>query len=237
MAPIAIVPAPAFFEPGAPPRLVPLLIVETDIEDLSPDIVPILHQDIDMTRPVRRVARFATPPPPRRAVSVGPGPLPRASSNAPEDHDSGSGSGDDSSSLSSISSDEEDENIRACNDGTAKICKPPGEVGRPNRGGYKLEDALQWDSTRMRSFKSLINKLVDEHLNTGLSFGGQSERRLHLVRDEAVKRLPDLARYDEEWPVTDAVKQRLKYTSSRARQHVHDALAATAQKKGRSHRD
>lgn len=82
---------------------------------------------------------------------------------------------------------------------------------------------------------------------------GQSERRMRLVRDEvclhllaehptthmfvqAIKRLPDLAMYDQEWPLIDAVKQRLKYTSSKARQHAHDAVSLTAQKKARTQR-
>ncbi|KAL1941691.1 hypothetical protein VTO73DRAFT_7130 [Trametes versicolor] len=236
MAPIVTVPVPPFFEPGAPPRLIPHLIVETNIDDISPDMVPLLLQDIDMTKPLRRTVRVATPPPRRRSVSAGPA-RSRASSAAPvESHP---GSDDDSSVLSSVTDEEDsgsDDEQQPGGEGVVKIPKPAGEVGRPNRGGYKLEDALQWNTARMRLFKNLIHKLVDDHLDPTLSMAGQSERRMRLVREEAIKRLPDLAMYDQEWPLIDAVKQRLKYTSSKARQHAHDTVSLTAQKKARTQR-
>lgn len=157
MAPIVSVPAPPFFEPGAPPRLVPHLIVETDIDDISPDMIPILLQDIDMTKPLRRNVRVLTPPPRRRSVSAGPT-RSRASSKAPADNSPGSD--DDSSVLSSVPEDDEDEEESVSDDeellageDVVKIPKPAGEVGRPNRGGYKLEDALQWNTAQMRVFK------------------------------------------------------------------------------------
>ncbi|EIW58369.1 uncharacterized protein TRAVEDRAFT_20395 [Trametes versicolor FP-101664 SS1] len=236
MAPIVTVPVPPFFEPGAPPRLIPHLIVETDIDDISPDMVPLLLQDIDMAKPLRRTVRVATPPPRRRSVSVGPA-RSRASSVAPVENNLGSD--DDSSALSSVTDEDDsgsDDEQQPAGEDVVKIPKPAGEVGRPNRGGYKLEDALQWNTARMRVFKSLIHQLVDEHLDPTLSMAGQSERRMRLVRDEAIKRLPDLAMYDQEWPLIDAVKQRLKYTSSKARQHAHEAVSLTAQKKARMQR-
>ncbi|KAI0677377.1 hypothetical protein C8Q78DRAFT_1065935 [Trametes maxima] len=226
MAPIAA-PAPPFYEPSAPPRVVPLLIVETDIAELSPNIVSTLHQDIDMSQPARWTVRVAALPPPahvaasppprrQRSVSVGPastrlrapskGPELRASSKPPEVQE---------------------------NDDVMKIPKPAGEVGRPNRGGYKLEDALQWSAARMRTFKAVINQLVDKHLDATLSLAGQSESRMRLVRSEAVERLPALEVYEQEWPVVGAVKQRLKYTSSKARQAVQDAVSKIGQPRTR----
>ncbi|KAI0667813.1 hypothetical protein C8Q78DRAFT_1081699 [Trametes maxima] len=262
MAPIAA-PAPPFYEPGAPPRVVPLLIVETDIAELSPNIVSTLHQDIDMSQPARRTVRVAASPPParvaasppprrqrsvsvgpaprrQRSVSVGPastrlrapskGPELRASSKPPEvqevANDDPDSDCDSASALSSIPEDEE-------NDDVMKIPKPAGEVGRPNRGGYKLEDALQWSAARMRTFKAVINQLVDKHLDATLSLAGQSESRMRLVRSEAVERLPALEVYEQEWPVVDAVKQRLKYTSSKARQAVQDAVSKIGQPRTR----
>ncbi|KAI0640380.1 hypothetical protein C8Q79DRAFT_1015329 [Trametes meyenii] len=274
MAPTATASAPPFYEPGAPPCVIPLLIVETDIPELSPDVVPTLHQDIDMSQPVRRTVHVAASPPPhhtrihaspppppariaaspasrhQRSVSVGPastrlrasskGPEPRASSKAPEprasskapeaegvandDPDSDCDSG---SALSSIPEDEDADEQN--HDIVMKIPKPAGEVSCLNRGGYKLEDALQWSAARMRTFKAVINQLVDKHLDATLSIAGQSESRMCLVRAEAVERLPALEMYKQEWLVVDAVKQRLKYTSSKARQAVQDAVAKIGQ--------
>ncbi|KAI0641415.1 hypothetical protein C8Q79DRAFT_919473 [Trametes meyenii] len=230
MAPTATASAPPFYEPGAPPRVIPLLIVETDIPELSPDVVPTLHQDIDMSQPVRRTLRVAASPPPHHTP-----PAPRASSKAPEAegvaNDDPDSDCDGGSALSSIPEDEDADEQN--HDDVMKIPKPAGEVGRPNRGGYKLEDALQWSAARMRTFKAVINQLVDKHLDATLSIAGQSESRMRLVRAEAVERLPALEMYEQEWPVLDAVKQRLKYTSSKARQAVQDAVAKIGQPRTR----
>lgn len=119
------------------------------------------------------------------------------------------GSDDDSSALSSVTDEDDsgsDDEQQPAGEDVVKIPKPAGEVGRPNRGGYKLEDALQWNTARMRVFKvclvsialrtlltfvsqSLIHQLVDEHLDPTLSMAGQSERRMRLVRDEVCPRL------------------------------------------------
>ncbi|KAI0368516.1 hypothetical protein BV20DRAFT_948015 [Pilatotrama ljubarskyi] len=239
-------PVSPFFEVSAPPRPQPLLVVQTDILDLSPDVKPLLHQDIDMSPP-RRIVRVATPPPRaatpsarRRSLSAGPPPSrSRASSRAPEEYESGDGSGGDSLSLTSVSHDDnEDDNIvAAATEDAVKIPKPAGEVGRPNRGGYQLEDALNWSTARMHVFKGVINKLVDQHLDPTLLYAGQLDTKLRLVRKEAVKRLPDLEMYAMEWPVMDAVKMHLKYTSSKAHQHAHDAVSLKTQKmqKQRAH--
>ncbi|KAG2335429.1 hypothetical protein BDR05DRAFT_954080 [Suillus weaverae] len=57
------------------------------------------------------------------------------------------------SSLSSLSSKD------------SKILKPEGEAGRPGRGGYNLEKALNWDVNRFKSLKALTQfpELADYH--------------------------------------------------------------------------
>lgn len=37
--------------------------------------------------------------------------------------------------------------------GSRKIPKPPGEVGRPGRGGYALSRVLSWDKDTLKKFK------------------------------------------------------------------------------------
>lgn len=52
------------------------------------------------------------------------------------------------SSLSSISSKD------------SKILKPEGEAGRPGRGGYNLEKALNWDVDRFKDLKVRLHWLI-----------------------------------------------------------------------------
>ena len=52
-----------------------------------------------------------------------------------------------------------------------------------------------------------------------------------------MKRLPELERYEQEWPVTDAIKLRLKYTSSKARKHAQESVSTSSgRKRSRKHR-
>ena len=43
---------------------------------------------------------------------------------------------------------------------TTKIRKPPGEVGRPGRGGYNLQDALGWEVVSLQNMK--VNTSLDD---------------------------------------------------------------------------
>ena len=50
-------------------------------------------------------------------------------------------------------SDSEDSVVESLDDSEIKIAKPPGEVGRPGRGGYSLEQVLDWPPKCMKAFK------------------------------------------------------------------------------------
>lgn len=148
MAPITTVSVPAFFEPGAPPPPMPLLVIETDIVDLCPDVVPLRHLDIDMVKPMH-IVRVCPPPSSslrHRSASAAPKPQSQDSDVA--------NTSDDESPLSSLSdeSDDDDEDMQLGGD-VIEIPKPAGEVGRPNRGGYKLEGVMECSPGRMVLFK------------------------------------------------------------------------------------
>ncbi|KAI0348985.1 hypothetical protein OH77DRAFT_1507583 [Trametes cingulata] len=106
---------------SAPRRTQPLLVIQTDIPDLSPSFTSLLPQDIDIPN-----------------LLVVPS---RASSMAPDDYDSDGSSGVDLS-LSSVPDDDNDDD----DNGTKPITEDALEIhklaGSPKRGGYKLEDAL-----------------------------------------------------------------------------------------------
>ena len=80
----------------------------------------------------------------QRKVQVAPhthsAPTPESSSDSPASDSSESESSGSSESESSDST-----------DGT--IPKPPGEVGRPGRGGYTLDDALDWNPKAFKKLK------------------------------------------------------------------------------------
>lgn len=81
------------------------------------------------------------------------------------------------------------------------VPKPPGEVGRPSRGGYNLRDALGWDKDEYKlvmvrdffdvdspylfrsSEQKFVNQAVVDHLNIELPMKRQSPSALQKVRE------------------------------------------------------
>ncbi|KAG6376545.1 hypothetical protein JVT61DRAFT_2541 [Boletus reticuloceps] len=114
--------------------------------------------------------------------------------------DSSSDAASDSDTLSTLPDD-------------SKIPKPQGEPGRPGRGGYTLESALDWNHNAY----TITYRLIDEHLDTTKCASAQSPALIKVVCDKAMVAFPDLENYSNVWPVNDMIMMRLKYTSSRAR--------------------
>ncbi|KAF8576076.1 hypothetical protein K439DRAFT_1623128 [Ramaria rubella] len=114
----------------------------------------------------------------------------------------------DESDLSSESEAESD---------SEKIPKPIGEPGRPGRGGYNLEEAINWDMLRFKKLKKCIHRLVANHLDLTKSFANQSTHLLGIVQAAAVNKFPKLENYSGCWPATDLIKMHLKYTSVHSR--------------------
>jgi hypothetical protein len=107
---------------------------------------------------------------------------------------------------------------RACTPGTKddadgepgrKIPKPPGEVGRPGRGGYNLEHAMQWSPenleklkvcrypqlfTLFKNWQQLVHRLVSECLDESQCYSNQKLELINAVCD-AVGQLPFLNSY------------------------------------------
>ncbi|KIO01264.1 hypothetical protein M404DRAFT_28806 [Pisolithus tinctorius Marx 270] len=48
---------------------------------------------------------------------------------------------------------------------TTKIRKPPSEVGHLGRGGYNLEEHLQWSDNEMHKVKRVIHTAVKKYLD------------------------------------------------------------------------
>jgi hypothetical protein len=82
---------------------------------------------------------------------------------------------DKGSPLTSIS--DESDGLESEEDGnvSTKVPKPPGTVGRPQSGGYNLQDKLGWNDTTYQSIlvslinvlRSILKKLTESGAQTG----------------------------------------------------------------------
>jgi hypothetical protein len=138
-----------FFEPGAPPVPLPLLTAQTDLfynshrpstlianEELVSSFTPNSITGAGVVRTQRgTVNRHRANPPYSKSHTI-------TNANDPQDHDDMSS--DDISDIDTDSADESD---------GEKIPKPSGEPGRPGRGGYNLDEAINWDPATFRKLK------------------------------------------------------------------------------------
>ncbi|THU94034.1 hypothetical protein K435DRAFT_860943 [Dendrothele bispora CBS 962.96] len=90
------------------------------------------------------------------------------------------------------------------------VPKPQGEMGRPNRGGYNLQAALNWDDEKYSEVKKYINSLVVQHLDCEIPFTHQPLQDLQIVRSQAKKRYPELRRYINQWATDDFIRSKIK---------------------------
>ncbi|KAI6039484.1 hypothetical protein EDC04DRAFT_2603147 [Pisolithus marmoratus] len=97
-----------------------------------------------------------------------------------------------------------------------KIPKLSGEVGRPGRGGYNLEEQLGWGEDGFKCLKKSVNKAIKNHLDTTKCRSQQNRKALITVCDLATAKFPDLDGFANRWPIFDLIQMRLKYLSSRA---------------------
>ena len=139
-----------YFEPGAPPPTLPILISQTEIGNTHAPGKLVAQEEIGSGPTVARL------PCPKRNTTPSHFPLrsstPKSRSKPPNktlksvslDVDS-----DSESSLSSLSSSSSDPEF----DNDLLIPKPEGEAGRPGRGGYNLEKTLAWEAKDYRKMK------------------------------------------------------------------------------------
>ncbi|KAG1830939.1 hypothetical protein DFJ58DRAFT_848375 [Suillus subalutaceus] len=104
------------------------------------------------------------------------------------------------------------------NSNDSKIPKPDGEAGRPAHGGYNLERALNWDSSRFKLLRDFVHRLIDSHCDTSKSKSSQTTAALNSVETEAVVQFPELNDYMGRWPVGDLIQMQLKNLSAKEQQ-------------------
>ena len=163
----------AFYESGTPPPSYPLLTVQTDLTYVSAPVATVTTSE-ELTsgeRPAthasRSVPNYSVNVLPSRSPSLGPSrvqkssrarsrssspyvvPAPKKVSfsglknlKAPKSYEPDNDESDNDEA--STASSEDSEGSEGSEGSETLIPKPQGQVGRPNRGGYNLEVALNW---------------------------------------------------------------------------------------------
>ena len=120
-----------FFEPGAPPPTLPILIAQTEVGTLDTPRKLLAQEEIGSGPTVARSSVRYTPYPKLAKWLVDHARKSHKHNNIHSDQDN-----TDSDMTSLTDSD---------SDASQLIPKPDGEAGRPGRGGYNLEEALKWE--------------------------------------------------------------------------------------------
>ena len=138
---------PPFFEPGAPPPTLPILIAQTEVGSVDTPSKLLAQEEIGSGPTVAWSARSA-----RSSVRFTP--YPKLASKQPlsamsNHHNNDSTYSDrDTTDLESSIADTDSEF-----DDSHLIPKPEGEAGRPGCGGYNLEQALKWERKKYLQIK------------------------------------------------------------------------------------
>lgn len=156
-------PVTPFFKPGAPPPPLPLLTCQTDLSGI-PNPKPTItiseslsalsrakERHVDRLRrgySLRPANRIRSPSPYTKPPSKGKVTFASGSNRRRSESESS-----ELSELSDFSSRRSPSELSSDLDG-GLILKPLGEVGRPNRGGYNLERALNWDPESYAKFQA-----------------------------------------------------------------------------------
>ncbi|KAJ3754966.1 hypothetical protein F5878DRAFT_664938 [Lentinula raphanica] len=102
------------------------------------------------------------------------------------------------------------------------IPKPPGEAGRPGRGGYNLQKVLGWSKADYDEVKDFIKILV-RRLDCSIPFTEHSLFEIDSIRTKAIARFKFLALYSNDWVVDDFIRSRLKYERTLMRNRMKRA--------------
>jgi hypothetical protein len=229
---------PPFFEPGAPPPTLPILIAQTEVGIVDTPCKLLAQEEIGSGPTVARSARSSA-----RYIPYSKSACKHALPSKP--HNEGPDGDTSDSELTSIN----DSDSKSDHDDSHLIAKPDGEAGRPGRGGYNLEVALKWEHKKYLKVKvsdsyeynatvysygqKYVKKLIEQYLEPQKNFISQSTSGIRVVQQmvcsyrhhihvcleilQTALQFPELRDYADLWPVMDMVRLNLKYTSGRAR--------------------
>ncbi|KAE9401703.1 hypothetical protein BT96DRAFT_918676 [Gymnopus androsaceus JB14] len=105
------------------------------------------------------------------------------------------------------------------------IRKPAGEVNRPGRGGYNLDQVANWTKEQSKEIKKYIKHVVETELDCTKSFTKQSRSSLLSIRQAALLVFPWLTNYVDLWVVDDLVRCRLRLQQAALKKKSNALLA------------
>ncbi|KAF8981328.1 hypothetical protein BDQ17DRAFT_1438463 [Cyathus striatus] len=114
------------------------------------------------------------------------------------------------SSLTNINSDSDTNDSLIPSPGEQTIKKPPGQVNRPNSGGFNLQDALNWKQGDYEKFQAYVYKLANAKLDTMQCLTQQESQKLETVYRAAECKFDKLHIYEDHWPIHELLKLHLK---------------------------
>jgi hypothetical protein len=137
-----------FFEPGAPPPILPIPLAQTELGSLVCKSQRLLAQEEISPLHDDNTVNSETAMPHIKPISHHVNHLKPITEplDTPVRHRSPSTSSESSLDLDSEDSDSD-------MDAKQQIPKPTGEAGQPGRGGYNLEETLNWDSKEFTKLK------------------------------------------------------------------------------------
>ena len=137
---------PPFFEPGAPPPTLPILIAQTEVGTLNTPSKLLAQEEIGSGPTVTRSSAHYTPYPKLAKQLVNHARKSHKQILHDDTHSEQDNMDSDMTSLTDSDS-----------DASQLIPKPDGEAGRPGRGGYNLEEALKWEHKKYLRVKVRYN--------------------------------------------------------------------------------
>ncbi|KAF9000163.1 hypothetical protein BDQ17DRAFT_1427415 [Cyathus striatus] len=120
------------------------------------------------------------------------------------------------SSLTDINSDFDTDDSLIPSPGERTIKKPPGQVNRPNLGGFNLQDALNWKRGDYEKFQAYVYKLANAKLDTTQCLTQQESQKLETVYRAAEHKFDKLRIYEDHWLIRELLKSHLKTKSAAA---------------------
>ncbi|KAG6904288.1 hypothetical protein DXG01_011158, partial [Tephrocybe rancida] len=93
-------------------------------------------------------------------------------------------------------------------------------------------ELVNWDAAYMKTVRSYMRKLVNEHLNHTQHFKDQTPDKLANVRKDMLLKFPGLDEYKEAWPINLLLIKHLNYTSAESIKKAAPLLPAPVTSRG-----
>ncbi|KAF8801627.1 hypothetical protein BYT27DRAFT_7114533 [Phlegmacium glaucopus] len=117
------------------------------------------------------------------------------------------------SDLTNLSDGEDSDDVGDVQLALGPIPKPAGEAGKRNSGGFNLEREMHWPKKHFNEFKKYIKTEVAAKLNIKKCFTNQTPAQVESIIQSTAQKFGIENVYVNNWPIREALKARLKYTS------------------------